>query len=102
MMQTEFFSIIYNVYEILGDTEKRRVHDASLCIGEVINVDEEGNDNEDRVGDNDRDDDGINVDEDRLPAKYSSSFPCDWQNNFNFCYTPGMQPFKCQTDGYNK
>jgi curved DNA-binding protein CbpA len=97
------FSFINNAYEILGNTEKRRVHDASLRIGEVINVDEEGNDNEDRDDHNNSDDDdGRNVDEDRPPEKYSSSFPCDWQNIHNFCHTPGMQPFKCQTDGCDK
>ncbi len=83
--------------------EKRRVHDASLRIGEVINVDEEGNDNEERDDDNNSDDDdGRNVDENTPPEKYSSSFPCDWQNVFNFCYTPQLQPFQCQTDGCDK
>ena len=97
------FSFINNAYEILGDTEKRRVHDASLRIGEVINVDEEGNDNEERDDDNNSDDDdGRNVDENTPPEKYRSLFPCDWQNVNNFCHTPQLQPYKCQTDGCNK
>jgi hypothetical protein len=40
-------ALINNAYEILWDTEKRRLHDASLPIGEVTNVDGEGNDDED-------------------------------------------------------
>jgi hypothetical protein len=96
-------SFINNAYEILGNTEKRRVHDASLHIGEVINVDEEGNDDEDRDDDNDSDDDDDrNVDEDRPPEKDSALFPCDWQNVHNFCYCPGLQPSKCTTDGCNE
>ncbi len=106
MMQTVFFSFINNAYEILGDMEKRRLHDASLPIGEVINVDGEGNYDEDIDDDNDSDDhsdnDGINVDEDRPPEKDRILFPCDWEKVFNFCYTPGLQPFKCTTDGCNK
>jgi DnaJ-class molecular chaperone len=51
------FSFIYNAYEILGNTEKRRVHDPSLRIGDAGNGDEEGNDNEDRDNDEDKDDD---------------------------------------------
>ncbi len=51
------FSFIYNAYEILGNTEKRMVHDASLCIGEAGNGDEEGNDDEDKDNNEDTDDD---------------------------------------------
>jgi hypothetical protein len=68
------FSCISNAYEILGDTEKRREHDASLLIGKVIYVDGEGNDDEDIDDDNDSDDDGINFDEDRPPEKDRTLF----------------------------
>ncbi len=77
------FSFISNAYEILGDTEKRRVYDASLPIGEVINVDGEGNEDEDIDDDNDSDDDGINVDEDRPPEKDRTLFPCNWEKVHN-------------------
>jgi hypothetical protein len=99
------FSFINNAYEILGDTEKRRVYDASLRIGEAGNGDEEGNDNEDRDNDEDMDDDDDddrNVDEDRPLEKDRTLFPCDWENVHNFCYTPWLQPFKCTTDGCDK
>jgi hypothetical protein len=99
------FSFIYNAYEILGDTEKRRVHDASLRIGEAGNGDEEGNDNEDRDNDedvDDDDDDDRNGYGDRPPDKDSTLFPCDWNHIFNFCYCPGLQPLKCTTDGCDR
>jgi hypothetical protein len=50
----------------------------------------------------DDDDDDINVDEDRPPEKDRTLFPCNWENVHNFCYTPGLQPFKCTTDGCDK
>ncbi len=97
------FSLINNAYETLGDAEKRRICGASLHIYEVIDVDEESSDNDESDDHNNGDDDdGRNVNEDRPPEKDSSWLPCDWQNVNNFCHTPGLQPFKCQTDGCNK
>ena len=99
------FSFINNTYEILGNREKRRVHDASLCIGEAGNGDEEGNDDEDRDDDEDSDDDDDddrNFDRDRPPDKDSTSFSCDWAHIFNFYYSPQLQPSKCTTDGCDK
>jgi curved DNA-binding protein CbpA len=100
------FSFIYNAYEILGNTEKRRVHDASLRIGEDGNGDEEGNDDEDRDNDEDSndddDDDDRNVDEDRPPDKDNTLIPCNWAHVFNFCYCPQLQLSKCTTDGCDK
>ena len=54
---------------------------------------------DDNDSDDDSDDDGINDDEDKPPEKDRTSFPCDWEKVFNFCYTPGFQPFKCTIDG---
>ena len=96
-------SLINNAYEILGDTVKRRVHDASLRIGETGYNDEEGNDDEDSDDDKESDaDDDRNGDGDRPPDKDSTSFPCDWAHVFNFCYCPQLQPLKCTTDGCDK
>jgi DnaJ-class molecular chaperone len=96
------FSFINNVYEILGNTETRRVRDASLRIGEAGNGDEEGNADEDRYNNEDSgddDDDDSNVDGDTPLDKDSTSFPCNWAHIFNFCYCPQLQPSKCTTDG---
>jgi hypothetical protein len=43
-----------------------------------------------------------NADGDRPHDKNSTSFPCDWDHVFNFCYCPHLQPSKCTTDGCNK
>ncbi len=98
------FSFINNAYEILGNTEKRRVHDASLRIGEAGNGDEEGNDDEDRDNDeaSDDDDDDRNGDGVRPPKRAGTSCACNWAHIHNFCYCPQLQPLKCTTVGCDK
>jgi hypothetical protein len=96
-------SLTNNAYEILGDTEKRRVHDASLRIGEAGYNDVEGNDDEDSDDDKESDaGDDRNGDGDRPPDKDSTLFSCNWAHVFNFCYCPQLQPLKCTNDGCNK
>ncbi len=95
------FSFINNAYEILGDTEKRRVHDVSLPIGEVINVDGEGNDDEDIYddsddSDDDSDDDGKNVDEDRPPEKDRTLFLGAWEKSITFAILLGCNHSSAQ------
>ena len=64
-----------NAYEILHDTEKRKVHDVSLRIGEAGDNDEEGNDDEDNDDDKDSDaDDDRNGDGDNATGLTSSTF----------------------------
>ncbi len=82
---------INNAYEILGNMEKRRVHGASLCIGEAGDNDEEGNDDEDSDDDKDSDaDDDRNGDGVRPCDKDSTLFPCNWAHVFNFYYCPQL------------
>jgi DnaJ-class molecular chaperone len=72
------FAFINNAYEILGNTEKRRVHDVSLRIGEADNGDAEGYDDEDKENDKDNDnDDDSNGDGVRPPEEASTSCACN-------------------------
>jgi hypothetical protein len=86
------FAFINNAYEILGNREKRRVHDANLRIGvagdsdeegDAGDSDEEGNDDDDSDDDkdNDDDDDDSNGDGVRPPDKASTSCACDWAHS---------------------
>jgi curved DNA-binding protein CbpA len=95
-------SFINNPYEILGNTEKRRVHDASLRIGEAGNGDEVGNYDEDRDNDEDSDDGDSNGDGFRHPKEASTSCACGWAHIFNLCNCPQLQPLTCTTVGCNK
>jgi hypothetical protein len=82
-------AFINNAYGILGNIEKRRVHDASLRIGEAGDSDEEYNDDEDIDDDEDSDDDDdSNGDGVRPPEEASTSCACNWAHVFNFCYCP--------------
>ena len=78
------FAAIGNTYEILGDLENRRKHDAHLehdahlSIASSSDSGEESNDDEDSD-----DDDGSNGDGDSPPDKANTSCVCIWAHILN-------------------